>query len=149
MTEASGDSMSEEHPGSGSSYRCATCGQIHEGPALAYGFAAPVLYYQIPEPERKARSKLSSELCVIDAKHFFVVGNIELPIIGSEKHFVWSVWVSISEQDMRRTTELWKQPGRESEPPYFGWLSSSLPVYRQTLNLKARVHTRPVGIRPL
>jgi len=46
-------------------------------------------------------------------------------------------------------SELWETPGRKSEPPYFGWFSTSLPGYPETLNLKTNVYTRPVGQRPL
>ncbi|MFD4373901.1 DUF2199 domain-containing protein, partial [Streptomyces sp. NPDC058527] len=45
--------------------------------------------------------------------------------------------------------DLWDTPGREAEPPYFGWLTTDLPIYAPTtLNLKTHVHTRPVGERP-
>jgi hypothetical protein len=44
--------------------------------------------------------------------------------------------------------QLWETEGRESEPHYFGWVSTTLPCYLDTLNLKAMVHTRPVGQRP-
>lgn len=44
---------------------------------------------------------------------------------------------------------MWTNPARSEEPPYFGWFSSSLPVYPETLGLKVNVHTRDVGIRPL
>ena len=141
--------MSDARFASGSGYLCATCGQMHEGPVLAFGSAAPVLYDQISEPERRARAELSSGMCVIDGDHFFVLGNIELPILGTEEIFVWSAWVSLSEQSIRRMVELWERPGRETEPPFFGWLSSSLPTYPSTLHLKTNIHTRPVGVRPL
>ena len=46
-------------------------------------------------------------------------------------------------------SELWETDGRESEPPYFGWLSTALPCYSETtLSLKTSVQTRPVGERP-
>jgi hypothetical protein len=61
---------------------------------------------------------------------------------------VWGVWVSLSHKSFERTRELWLQPGRESEPPQFGWLSVQLPFYPPILNLKTMVHTRRVGIRP-
>ena len=38
--------------------------------------------------------------------------------------------------------------GCESELPYFGWLSSSVPGYPETLKLETMVHTRAVGVRP-
>lgn len=31
----------------------------------------------------------------------------------------------------------------------FGWLSTELPIYPDTINLKTNVHMRAVGIRPL
>lgn len=130
-------------------YRCRRCGEHHDEPPLHYGFQAPASWYLVPEGERSQRCLLSSDQCVIDDKHFFVVGNLELPVIGSERRFSWDVWVSLSAQNFGRAFDLWKQPGRESEPPYFGWLNSSVPGYSETLSLKTMVHTRPVGVRPL
>ncbi|MFD3869359.1 DUF2199 domain-containing protein [Streptomyces sp. NPDC058623] len=92
---------------------------------------------------------LSSEQCVINAQHYFVKGMIEIPVIGSAEVFSWGVWVSLSPENFSRTADLWNTPGRESESPYFGWLTTDLRLYpRTTLNLKTRVHTRPVGERP-
>jgi len=45
------------------------------------------LYYQIPEDERASRSDLTSDACVVDEKHFFIVGNLEIPINGSDETF--------------------------------------------------------------
>ncbi len=59
------------------------------------------------------------------------------------------VWVSLSEKNFDRMCELWETEGREKEPPYFGWLSTALPCYTNTMNLKTHVHTQPVGERPL
>jgi hypothetical protein len=54
----------------------------------------------------------------------------------------------LSKENFKRTVELWGTDGRESEPPYFGWLSTRLPLYPETLSLKTNVRTRPVGQRP-
>jgi hypothetical protein len=78
-----------------------------------------------------------------------VRGNIEIPIQGADQIFSWGVWVSLSEKNFNRTTSLLDTEGRESEPSYFGWLSTSLPYPENTLNLKILVHTQPVGIRPI
>jgi len=129
-------------------YECRSCGQVHEGPPISYGVDAPALWYEIPEAERAARTELTSDLCVVDDQHFFILGNVEIPIIGSKEPFAWSVWVSLSLTNFQRTVKLWKKKGREKEPPYFGWLSTQLPCYPETLNLKTHVHTRPVGQRP-
>ena len=71
-----------------------------------------------------------------------------MPVIGSEERFSWDVWVSLSDRNFARARKLWRRRGRESEPPYLGWLSSSVPGYPETLSLKTMVHTRAVGTRP-
>jgi hypothetical protein len=129
-------------------YRCRKCGKFHKELPLHYGAEAPYVYYSIPTALRKERALLSSDQCVIENKHFFIVGNIDIPIIGHTEHFSWDVWVSLSEKNFARASELWTKPGRESEPPYFGWLSTQLPGYPDTLLLKTHVHTREVGRRP-
>ncbi|EDX20579.1 conserved hypothetical protein [Streptomyces sp. Mg1] len=58
--------------------------------------------------------------------------------------------MSLSRENFSRSADLWDTPGRESEEPYFGWLTTDLFVYSPTtLNLKTNVHTRPIGQRPL
>ncbi|MFB6830585.1 DUF2199 domain-containing protein [Streptomyces hydrogenans] len=92
---------------------------------------------------------LSADQCVVLGQHYFVKGLIEIPVIGGDEVFSWGVWVSLSRENFARAAELWDTPGRESERPYFGWLTTDLPVYPSpTLNLKTHVHTRPVGERP-
>ncbi|WP_245240666.1 DUF2199 domain-containing protein [Streptomyces spiramenti] len=91
---------------------------------------------------------LSADQCVIGAQHYFVKGLIEIPVIGCDAVFSWGVWVSLSRESYSRVSDLWNRPGREAEEPYFGWLTTDLPVYpTATFNLKTLVHTRPVGER--
>lgn len=130
------------------SYLCQQCGQSHLGPPFAYGFPAPYVWFTIPAEERDRRTILSSDQCIVDDQHFFIVGNLEIPVIGSEQKFSWDVWVSLSAQNFGRACEVWETKGRESEPPYFGWLSTALPCYPNTLSMKTHVHTREVGMRP-
>ncbi|MET7945019.1 DUF2199 domain-containing protein [Streptomyces sp. NPDC005302] len=93
--------------------------------------------------------QLSSDQCVVHAQHYFVKGMIEIPIVGSDAMFSWGVWVSLSRENFSRSADLWDTRGREAGRPYFGWLTTDLPVYSPTtLNLKTHVHTRPVGERP-
>ena len=131
-------------------YNCSTCGEFHLGLPFSYGSPAPALWFDIPEDERPDRTLLSSDQCVIDNEHFFVLGNLEIPVIDAEEAlFSWNVWVSLSENNFNRISELWESEGREIEPPYFGWLSTMLPSYPETtLLLKTNVHTRALGQRP-
>ena len=137
-------------------YTCNICGQYHEGLPLNYGSPAPALVLSLSEKEQKKRVLLSSDQCEVlgkkffDEKAYFIAGNIDIPIIGSTEFFRWTVWVSLSKENYKKTSKLWNKSGREKEHPYFGWLSTSLPLYLypETLNLKTHVHTQPVGIRP-
>ena len=115
---------------------------------MSYGPNAPALWYTMPEEERDKRAELTSDLCFIDDKYFFILGRLEIPVLDAKEVFAWLVWVSLSEKSFARTMVLWEIAGRESEPPFFGWLSTSLPCYPDTLHLKTNVHTRPVGERP-
>ncbi len=118
------------------------------GPPFSYGIAAPASWLELDEEDRKRRGVLGDDQCELD-EHRFVRGRIVIPVIDAPHSFEWGVWVSLSASNYERMAELWHQPGRESEPPYFGWLCTSLPTYPSTLHLKTLVHTRPVGERPL
>jgi hypothetical protein len=116
---------------------------------LSFQFEAPYYWHEPPPGEPDSESTLEGDTCIIDGEFFFILGNIPLPIIGSNHSFYWTVWLSLSQQNFDRALELWDRPERSSEPPYFGWLSSQIPGYPDTLNLKTMVHTQPVGERPL
>jgi len=115
---------------------------------FCFGPSFPEFYLGIPENERGERAKMDSDLCIIDKKHFFVRGCLDVPIAKSQKYFCWLVWVSMGEKSFHRAVDLWEAAERVSEPPYFGWLNTIIPCYPETLNLKTNVHARPVGERP-
>jgi hypothetical protein len=129
-------------------YTCGFCGRYHPELPMHYGAKAPIQWFSIPAAERAGRCQLSSDQCIIDDQFFYVVGNLEIPVLGREDRFSWDVWVSLSDRNFARACAVWDQPGRESEPAYFGWVSTALPGYPETVNLKAMVHTREVGRRP-
>lgn len=124
-------------------FLCSCCDEWHDGPPLSFGTPAPA-YWQDDLPD----SVLTGEQCVIEREHFFVCARLVLPVRDAEEEFEWGVWVSLSRANFVRMTELWTEPSRVDEPPYFGWLSTELPYEPSTLNLKTMVHSRPVGIRP-
>jgi len=132
-------------------WTCSRCGEAHEGIAFAFATAVPFPYEGIPANERSTRAILGEEQCEIDGKDFFVRARILLPVIdGPEPIFEWGVWVSLSRQNYERVGELWTAPGRENEPDYFCYVCSALPTYpSSTFLLKGRLHTRPVGERPI
>ena len=130
-------------------FKCSACGEWHDELPMSFGADAPYWYDMIAPEERQRRAELSSEQCIIDDEHYFVRGSLEIPVIDGTEPFSWGIWVSLSQKNYERMSELWETSGRENEPPYFGWLSTALPCYPDTLSLKTHVHTRPVGVRPL
>ncbi|MFI8943146.1 DUF2199 domain-containing protein [Streptomyces syringium] len=129
-------------------FTCSCCGAQHPAFPLNYSATAPYVW----DESFSGRSDclLSSDQCVIQAQHYFVKGLIEIPVIGSDDVFSWAVWVSLSRESFARAVDRSDTPGREAEEPYFGWLSTDLCLYSPTtINLKTRVHARPVGQRPL
>ncbi|UQU61304.1 DUF2199 domain-containing protein [Couchioplanes caeruleus] len=128
------------------SFTCGRCAELHPGPPMSYGPPAPA--YWSAELAADPDNVLEGEICVIRGQGFFVRGLIELPVTGTGETFAWSVWVSQSEESFRDIVAAWDRPGRESRAPSFGWLSTQLPYDPPTLNLKTRLHTRPVGERP-
>jgi hypothetical protein len=129
-------------------YTCSTCGAQHDELPLCFVAPAPDYVDAIDPEERSERVSLSSDQCVIDDEHFFILGNLELTIHESDEVFTWSLWSSLSETNFERAQELWNEPGREAEPGYFGWLSTDIPGYDDTVGLKLCVRTQPVGVRP-
>jgi hypothetical protein len=81
---------------------CGKCGQYHAELPMDFGADAPAPYYAIPEAERPTRCDLTSDLCIIDAEHFFIRGCLEIPVADGPRPFVWSVWTSLSKQNFKR-----------------------------------------------
>jgi hypothetical protein len=129
-------------------FHCRQCGEYHAELAMSFGAEAPAFYDMLPPEEREQRADCCSDLCVIDDRWYFVRGCLEIPVLDGDGPFIWGVWASVSETSFKRIIQVLETPGREAEPPYFGWLSTALPGYPQTLKLKTHVHTMPIGVRP-
>jgi hypothetical protein len=129
-------------------YFCSACGSFHPERPTCWNFDLPVVVAALSETEREQRVDMSSDQCILDGEHFFILGNLDVPIKNSSESLVWSAWSTLSKKNFERASELWEAAGRESEPPYFGWLSNQIPGYPDSVNIKALVHTQPVGIRP-
>ena len=129
-------------------WRCGICGDWHDAPPMGYGAAEPEIAGEIPEDAKPERVVNDGETCVVDDRAFFIKGSIEIPVQGAADPFVWTVWVSLSEENFVRALDLWQNLARVEEPPYFGWLATRLPVYPETMSLKTHVHTREIGKRP-
>ena len=129
-------------------FTCRCCGQRHDELPLSFHAEAPA--YWSDDLAQDEPSELTPELCIITGEHHFIRGLVQLPIIGGDDVFDWGVWVSLSKDSFQRVLDSWETPGREMEPPFFGWFSTELSQYSpSTINLKTHVHTRAVGTHPL
>jgi hypothetical protein len=126
-------------------YRCATCGEPHEGlPDI--GSDRPLPWYDIPKDERQTRAVLTSDTCVIDGEHCFIRGVIDVPLLEGGR-FGFGVWVSQKRENFERYLD---EPGSSAIGPFFGWLCTRLDYYpTDTYRLKTMAHFRSGGLRPL
>lgn len=129
-------------------WRCNVCGTQYVDPPLCFGTDAPWRAL-VPEREFAQRVELTPDQCVVDEHTFFIRGHIEIPIREYPQPLSFSVWSSLSERSFRHMSERWDAPDRGSDPPYFGWLCSPIPVYPSTTNLKLSVQSRAPGLTPL
>ena len=121
-------------------WKCATCGVEHDDLPTCFGCEAPWREL-VAESEFESRVELTRDQCVVDGSVFFVRGHLEIPIVGHPETLVLAVWSSLSEQSFCHMCDRWNDDDRHYDPPYFGWLSSRLPVYPDTVNLKLSVQT--------
>jgi len=71
-----------------------------------------------------------------------------IPVADSDQPLGYGVWSSLSKESFERVYDLWDDPKRTDEPPYFGWLSNSLPGYPETRSLPLDVVTAEFDKRP-
>ncbi|NOQ34280.1 MAG: DUF2199 domain-containing protein [Methylococcaceae bacterium] len=130
------------------SFKCSCCGELHEG-SPSFAFPAPTYVNQLPESEKDNIIESGEDLFKVkdgDNIHHFIRACLEVPILGCDEPFIWGIWVSLSAQNFNRYVTGWDDV--DESDSYFGWFSSKLPYYDDTLSLKAQVRPRKNGIRP-
>lgn len=132
-----------------SAYKCPHCGKIYNEIPLCFGSDYPHYYHSIPHEERKDRVKMDQSWCVVDDTHFFHRCRLIIPIIDYKEDLEFNVWTSISEDNFSIRMDLWNNPDRVHQQPYFGWLQTRIDFYRETINIKSIAVEQPVGIIPV
>ena len=138
-------------PTTSTQFRCAWCGELHDGPPRSYVVAEPAGWEITRDPASRCWGEINDEQAILHGpdgeEGWFLRGNVDLPVEDGDG-FNFTVWVSLSRENFERSGDLWLDPKRVNEPPYFGWLMVELPGYPSTLRLKTNVHSRPPGQRP-
>lgn len=88
----------------------------------------PDIIFLIPEEERVALAKITSDLCSIEDKHFLVRAVLEIPIRETYAYLGYGVWGSLSETNFDSYVAEYDNP-TPAFGPFFSWLGSSLPSY--------------------
>ena len=130
------------------SWTCSCCGKDFDTLPFDYAFKAPSNWYGLPEAERDKQAKLTSDLCVIDEKEFYVRACVEIPVRDTPNQLVYGVWVSVSQESYRYILDKWDAPIPDNEPPRFGWLSNWIDGYPEPLEIRCNVFLRPNNLRP-
>lgn len=130
-------------------WTCSRCGAEHEGVPLDWAYDAPIYW----DGGRADDDRLTEDLCTwtddVGDRNYFIRGVLEIPIVETGERLGYGVWSSLSKDSFRRIVDLWEGPARTDEPPYFGWLSNSLPGYPETLSLPLDVVIQELELRPL
>jgi len=132
-------------------WKCTSCEEWHHGPILDVTHDAP--HYWREEYPRKTppgssqKTFLNEDYCQID-DDYFVRGIIQLPIVGTDQHFCWGVWGSLSSANFDAVIEKGESSEGAKLPRMFSWLSTRIAEYPDTLNLKMFARIQKPGARP-
>lgn len=134
-------------------WKCPCCGGNFYGlPDLAMGKPQ---YWQGEDAPRRNPGKLptddflSLDFCVADRDSYFVRCVLMIPIIGGGgTDFGFGVWSSLSESNFQIYWDGFDNNDYKDPGPWFGWFSTNLKGYPETLSLKCQVHPQQNGQRP-
>lgn len=129
-------------------FNCSICGEYHEEwPALT--FNSPTSYHELTNDEKSTIATFDPDFCTIkyaDQTDRFIRVVLKQKIINSELVLDYGLWVSLSEKSWNDYKSNYKN--RNHEVQYFGWLNSSIPEYKNTMNIPTTVFTNKGNERP-
>lgn len=129
-------------------YLCSGCQRYHLPRPMQFHMTAPAAWHRSLEGALGCR--LDADICIVGARRFFVHALIELSLTDADGAFVWGVWVELSQDEFADVVTTWDDSNRTGALPVWVTLDTELPGYSTpTLGLKALLHQRPPGLRPL
>jgi len=135
-------------------WRCANCTESHHG---LFDLAAhrPEQWQgdETYAPNAAAADSdhiLTEDFCILEGEHFFVRCVLELPLIGAGgERFGYGVWSTLSRPNFEKYRDTFDEGEQAGFGPWFGWFSTRLNGYPDTLNLKCDVLPQNDRQRPL
>lgn len=112
-------------------YRCPCCGLSFNGLFdIAYDHPDPWPHGNREKAGADAMEVggdlLSSDLCTF-GEHRFIRCRLPIPILGSDQHFGFGAWSSLSARNFVRYVGAWRDEDYSDLEDLFGWLSNTLP----------------------
>jgi len=129
-------------------FQCSSCEKEYNQIPFCFGSDYPDVYFSIPSEEIDKRIELNKSLCVIDKKFFYHRGQLEISINDYSENLIFNVWTSISEDNFEKRMDDWNNPNRINNDPYFGWMQTQIPTYKDSINIKARAIEEGLGVIP-
>jgi hypothetical protein len=129
-------------------YQCTVCGQLHDD-IPAFAFISPHYYHILSDEDKSTMAKLSEDWCIIrhdTQTDHFIRAVLQLPIADTDEIFEYGVWVSLSEKNFGHYMDNFNEDIEGTT--FFGYLSSQIPGYENTLSIKTNVVCGPKGQRP-
>jgi Uncharacterized protein conserved in bacteria (DUF2199) len=78
-------------------YQCSTCGHWHEERPTSFRFPLPDVVAALDDNQRRRRVKSGPEQCILDDEHFFILGNLDLHVVGTNEIIRWTAWATRAE----------------------------------------------------
>jgi hypothetical protein len=128
-------------------FRCATCGQEHDGLPMDIGFGKPADYFAVPEAERARRCTVTADWCVIDQRRFYIRGCVYVPVSDADVPFAWGVWARVAKRPFERYRALAALDGSQ-EPLFRGSLCGEHRGYEGLDGHPVMVQMGAAGKRP-
>lgn len=141
-------------------WKCGSCDEWHSGPCLDFSYDWPVYWTDAHrelsrnagefsyDSQGRPDTFLDEDYCAIEDRDFFVRGIINLPIVGTNESLRWGVWGSLSRENFEKLIRMHEDPKRAELSAMFSWLSTRIPEYPDTLNLKMYTNIQEPGWRP-
>jgi len=83
-------------------FRCGGWGKWHNGLPMSWAIAAPIYGNPTDGAIKTGASSLTEDLCVIQGEHFFVKGDLEIPVMDRNAVFAFSLWTSLRRENFER-----------------------------------------------
>jgi len=126
---------------------CSVCGEFHAERLLDIRLALPEPIHALDEGERARRAWLAEDFAVLDERHFYLRGLLEIPVLELDSRFGYGVWLEVQQEDFQYLLEHWGDPAQDSFDPVAATLANELAPYDGTEGLHVAV--QPVSAESL